>query len=125
MPHTHANRYGSVTLRPQLTAMIVQKWTANRMSKAVPRGFSLLGSLARCHFMIASAIVPAAARRHCHCVPPVVLLDIHITLDQVSVSACGLYVDISWNDPETPRPCRARSRFAVARFRRCSGDDLK
>jgi hypothetical protein len=27
-------------------------------------------------------------------------LDIHITLDQISVSACGLYVDISWNDPE-------------------------
>jgi hypothetical protein len=27
-------------------------------------------------------------------------LDSHITLDQASVSACGLYVDISWNDPE-------------------------
>jgi hypothetical protein len=25
---------------------------------------------------------------------------IHITIDQVSVSARGLYVDISWNDPE-------------------------
>jgi hypothetical protein len=39
-------------------------------------------------------------QEHCHCVLPVVLLGIHITLDQVSVSACGLYVDISWYDAE-------------------------
>jgi hypothetical protein len=49
---------------------------------------------------INSALTDLQHAAHCHCVPPVVLLDIHITLDQVSVSACGLYVDISWNDLE-------------------------